>query len=99
MNLILLILNFCYYDEQHSAPLNLVASLDSNATVAPMGEGFLHCPAVDRDGNSTFICLKCYYSPAVTTTLIDENLFYGYSKNAVKQFKGLTIVKHNGPQT
>ena len=43
--------------------------------------------------------MKCYYTPAVTTTLIDENAFYGPTKKAVNDFNGMAMFKFNGPQT
>ena len=41
--------DFCCYDKQNSILINLVAAFNSNTKIAPIGEGYLHCPTMDRD--------------------------------------------------
>ena len=38
------------YTDTSKYPIRLVAALDSNACVSPLGEGLLHIPSEDKNG-------------------------------------------------
>ena len=61
----------------------------------PIGVSFLHVPSEDDNGKPNIIPVKCYFSPHVTQTLINENDFYGPTKNAVNNYHSIEIVKFN----
>lgn len=65
------------------SPIHLVAPLDSNFKVSPIGQGFLHVPSEDVSGCLGLCRIKCFYSPSLITTLIDESSLYG----AIEQSK------------
>ena len=84
------------YDDNFRCPIRLVAALDSNAKVQPLGEGYLHVPCHDATtGDPNFIAVRCYYSPSVTSTLLNENDLYGPSKSSINNFSGMCIDKFN----
>ena len=43
------------YTDTFCIPIWLVAALDSNAKVSPLGEGFLRIPSEDEHGLSSFV--------------------------------------------
>ena len=83
------------YTDSFRCPIRLVAALDSNATVSPLGEGLLHIPSEDKNGRSNIVMVRCYYSPHVSSTLLNENDLYGPLKPSIQNFRGMQIEKYN----
>ena len=77
------------YTETFKCPIRLVAALDSNATVSPLGEGLLHIPSEDENARSAMVPVRCYYSPHVSGTLLNENDLYGPLKSSIRNFRSM----------
>ena len=84
------------YDDTFKCPIRLVEALDTNSKVPPEGEGYLYVPG--RDPCSDRQCIlqvRCYYSPHLNSTLLNENDLYGISKTSSNNFTGMRIQKYN----
>ena len=58
------------YDESFLCPLKLAGAVSSSEDVHPLGEGFLHVPAINQQD---FVAVRCFYSPHILSTSISEN--------------------------
>ena len=58
------------YDDIFPCPIKLFTALDKSEDVLPLGKGYLHVPAVNRQD---FVAVWCFYSPHITSSLISEN--------------------------
>ena len=58
------------YDKFFVCPLKLSGAVSSSEDVLPLGEGFLHAPAINQQD---FVAVQCFYSPHIASTLISKN--------------------------
>ena len=78
------------YDDKCRCPIRLVAALDTNSKVQPKGEGYLHIPGHTPYSNQPCIIrVRCYYSPHLNSTPLNEDDLYGESKLSANNFTGM----------
>ena len=61
-------------------------------SIVPLGEGFILVPS--RFPQRGYVCVKVYYSPHLTGTIINKEDLMGYTKKHRAKFSGLTLHKY-----
>ena len=79
------------FTKSRRSPVSVRGAFGSKAafsSVLPEGKAFLQIPALNRKG---FVFVRAFYSPFLSSTLVNEQDFLGHSKLSRNQFSGLSL--------
>ena len=68
---------YCPYTDTFCSLIRLVAILDTNSKVSPLGKRILRIPSEEEHCLSSYVDLQCYFTPQVSSTLLNKNNLYG----------------------